>query len=153
MPAKLKADWLAVEADYRGSTLTLEAIATKYGVSPSAVRKQAKQRGWLRDPAGVKAARVAAALASGGADGADEGAVEGAIQAEADRDIAFMRKGAEFFSDVLDWVRRDLPGAVLARDVKTLTETGAMAVASYRKLRGLEDKPAGKSIEDLLAEL
>ncbi|NUU68438.1 hypothetical protein HQN64_20340 [Enterobacteriaceae bacterium BIT-l23] len=44
-----KPDWEAIESAYRAGSLSIRAIAEKYGVSDTAIRKRATQNGWLRD--------------------------------------------------------------------------------------------------------
>ena len=44
-----RADWSAVERDYRTGKFTLRELASKYGVSHQAVSKQVKNGGWTQD--------------------------------------------------------------------------------------------------------
>ncbi len=41
-----KPDWAAIEIDYRAGQLSNRALAEKYGVSDTAIRKKAKAEGW-----------------------------------------------------------------------------------------------------------
>lgn len=150
MAARKNIDWLAVEGDYRAGTMTVESLAQKWGCTSAAVRHAAKRKGWLRDPAGVKAARVKAAT-SGVV--SDPVSVETAMATEVDRDIRVMNLAAQFFETVLEKVARQIPTTDAPRDQKVLTETGTMAATMYRKIRNLEDKPGGRTIEDMLREL
>ncbi len=43
-----KADWEAIEREYRAGQLSVRAIATAHGVAESAVRKRAQRDGWER---------------------------------------------------------------------------------------------------------
>lgn len=42
-------DWEAIERAYRAGQLSVRAIAERYGVSDTAIRKRAKTSGWQRD--------------------------------------------------------------------------------------------------------
>jgi predicted DNA-binding protein YlxM (UPF0122 family) len=46
---KRRADWSAIERDFRTSKFTLREIAAKYGVSHQAVSKRAKNESWPQD--------------------------------------------------------------------------------------------------------
>jgi transposase-like protein len=46
---KTKADWEAIEKKYRPNILSLREIARQHGVTEAAIRKKAKQLGWVRD--------------------------------------------------------------------------------------------------------
>jgi predicted DNA-binding protein YlxM (UPF0122 family) len=46
---KRRADWDAVERDYRTGKFTLRELADKYGVSHQAIGKQVKTKGWTQD--------------------------------------------------------------------------------------------------------
>ena len=48
MPEKRKTDWEAIERLYRAGQLSIREIAKKHGVSDTAIRKEAKARGWER---------------------------------------------------------------------------------------------------------
>lgn len=45
-----KPDWAAIEIDYRAGQLSNRALAEKYGVSDTAIRKRAKQAEWTKSP-------------------------------------------------------------------------------------------------------
>lgn len=44
-----KTDWEAIEAEYRAGQISVRAIASAFGVSDTAIRKRAKEKGWQRD--------------------------------------------------------------------------------------------------------
>lgn len=159
-----KANWLDVEPDYRAGVMTVTAIARKWGVDESAVRKQALRRGWTRAAAAVKAERVKAAMAVGAAtakaaeraasDARDGDAVaSAAIDAEVDRDLKFLDVAARFYETVLTTTAEQFPAWTSTADQKRATETAVLATTMYRRLRGLDDRPAGKGLEEMLAEL
>lgn len=41
-------DWVQVGEAYRTKTLSIRAIAKEFGISDTAIRKEAKKRGWVR---------------------------------------------------------------------------------------------------------
>lgn len=47
--SKTPVDWIAVEDDYRTGQLSNVMLANKHGVSEGAIRKRAKQHGWVKD--------------------------------------------------------------------------------------------------------
>jgi len=42
-------DWEKIEGEYRLGQLSIREIARNYGVTDTAIRKRAKERGWLRE--------------------------------------------------------------------------------------------------------
>lgn len=44
-----KPDWEAIESAYRAGSLSIREIASKHGVSDTAIRKRASSYGWQRD--------------------------------------------------------------------------------------------------------
>lgn len=49
MTGKPRTDWEAIEREYRAGQLSVREIARKHGISDTAIRKEAKARGWARD--------------------------------------------------------------------------------------------------------
>lgn len=49
MNGKPKIDWEAIEREYRAGQLSIREVARKHGVSDTAIRKEAKAKGWKRD--------------------------------------------------------------------------------------------------------
>ena len=49
MANKIKADWDAVETEYCKGILSNHALAAIHGISEAAIRKKAKERGWIKD--------------------------------------------------------------------------------------------------------
>ncbi|EHK78061.1 putative phage-like protein [Sinorhizobium meliloti CCNWSX0020] len=45
---KSRADWEAIEREYRAGQISLRAIATAHGITEGAIRKRAKAEGWQR---------------------------------------------------------------------------------------------------------
>lgn len=48
-PVRRRADWEAIERDYRMGVRAVTAIAQEHGITEGAVRKRAKRDGWVRD--------------------------------------------------------------------------------------------------------
>lgn len=42
-------DWPGIEADFRAGTMSVREIGRWYGVTDAAIRKKAKQQGWVRE--------------------------------------------------------------------------------------------------------
>lgn len=74
MTEKPKTDWEAIERDYRAGQLSIREIARKHGISDTAIRKEAKARGWQRDLADKvrKAVREEVVRATGSHPGSQE---------------------------------------------------------------------------------
>lgn len=49
MTERPKTDWEAIEREYRAGQLSIREIARKHDISDTAIRKEAKARGWARD--------------------------------------------------------------------------------------------------------
>lgn len=49
MSNKVRHDWEAIESEFRVGLLSVRQIAEKYGTSHTAIQKQAKRHGWVRD--------------------------------------------------------------------------------------------------------
>lgn len=60
--AKQKTDWEAIEKQYRANVLSLREIGRQHGVTDTAIRKKAKERGWERDLTNKVAEKVRADL-------------------------------------------------------------------------------------------
>jgi len=61
--AKKKIDWERIEEDYRAGLLSVREIATKHGVSHTAIQKKVKEHGWERDLNAKIQAKAAAIVA------------------------------------------------------------------------------------------
>lgn len=152
MAARKSIDWLAVEGAFRAGTESIASIGRRLGVSEGSVRAAARKYGWVRDPEGVKSQRVKAALA--GSDGdvtsTDTGAT---LDAETERDVRVMRCASEFYEGVVMNSQSSYALATNPRDQKIVIESTTVATTMYRKIRGLEERVVGRTVEDLLAEL
>ncbi len=59
---KPRADWEAIERDYRVGSLSIRELAKQNGLSDTAIRKKAKEQHWDRDLAGKVRAKANAQL-------------------------------------------------------------------------------------------
>ena len=50
MAVKPRAEWIAIEGEFRAGKRSIREIADDYGITDTAIRKRAKAHGWLRDP-------------------------------------------------------------------------------------------------------
>jgi hypothetical protein len=148
-------DWLAVEADFRSGAGTLRELSAKHGCSEGLIRQRAKKNGWLRDPSSLKAERVRSVLALAESDATQDPSQNASdkIDAEVNRDVAFSTRATAVFEQVLFKVSEIIFHQGEPRQLKILTETASMAVASYRKLRGLEVMSTGGTLESCLDSL
>lgn len=128
-------DWDAIEAEYIAGVLSNRKIAEKYGCSESGLRKKAKQEGWMRDPAGKKAALVREKLVVGDTRGAANEIFRQAIE----QDVADMNLGLENARKVLHKVSKMIPLSEDGRELKTLSEAVKINIELIRKIRGLDD--------------
>ena len=61
-PEKGRADWEAIQNDYRTGVLSVREIARQHGTSDTAIRKKARAEVWLRDLTGRVGEQVRGAL-------------------------------------------------------------------------------------------
>ncbi|MFG1417188.1 hypothetical protein V5F38_05160 [Xanthobacter sp. V0B-10] len=86
MTSKPKADWDAIEREFRAGQLSNREIAARFGVTEGAIRKKAKAAGWERDLADKVRNEVRAKLVR--IDGTQSGTQQ--ERAKADREIVEM---------------------------------------------------------------
>lgn len=153
-------DWIQVEGDYRAGVLSNRQIAERHSVSESGIRKRAKLQGWLKDPTGVKRARVNAAMAVGAHSGAQSGTQStrcalDAIHEAADEDIEDMERGLRVFRRSLERCEQMVLETEDVREVKVIADAAHVAVAGIRRIRGLDDKDGGGQarVEDVLRQI
>lgn len=134
-----RADWIAIEGEYRAGKRSLRDIAAEHGISEGLIRKKAKAGGWLRDPEGAKRERVRAIMAGAGTQGGTLYAAR-TLEAEA-------RQDAEDMGMLLEVARacaRNLLAVAQVSDdpkeIKTITEAVKNAMDIIRRIRGLDDE-------------
>lgn len=129
------------EADYVAGVSSVNAIAHKYGIPESTLRREAKLRGWVRTAPEVHRHRVALALA--GETLASEMAND-VMQVQAAaiaQDLEDMNSGLAVARKV---VKKLLPLVELVddpRDLKVIVEANRAAIETIRKIRSLDEPP------------
>lgn len=58
---KTATDWPAIEAEYRAGKQSIRAIAEWFSISDTAIRKEAKKRGWVRSNQAASSQQTASA--------------------------------------------------------------------------------------------
>lgn len=141
MAPPMKADWIAIEGEYRAGKKSLREIADDHGISDTAVRKKAKASGWMRDPTGAKRERVKAIMAGHGSEKGSQFAAQ-TIEEEAGRDASDMTSGLEVARACIARLCEMVPLCDNPRDVKVVAEANKIAVETIRRIRGLDDVQA-----------
>lgn len=136
---KSPADWIAIEGAFRAGKATLREIAGEHGITEGAIRKKAKQRGWLRDPEGAKRQRVKAIMAGAGTvDGTQY--AERTLADEANQDVQDMGLGLQVaracLARLLCMTEEEDLGP---KEVKCVAEANKIAIDTIRRIRGLDE--------------
>jgi len=159
-------DWVAIEGEYRAGVHSLRVIAEKYGITEGAIRKKAKAKGWLRDPGATKRAIVNAHFASTGdaaqtggtRDGTQSGthastqSVLATIEDAAQQDILDMERALRINRHCLLNLEVAAEKSQDPKEIKIIVEATGAAVASIRKIRGL-DAPNSADAKDIDAAI
>jgi len=69
--AKSKADWEAIEREYRAGILSVREIARRHGITEGPIRRKAKEKGWERDLTQKVKTRAQEKLSRSGEDAQD----------------------------------------------------------------------------------
>jgi hypothetical protein len=134
-------DWTAIEGAYRAGTEPLRAIADRHGITEGAIRARAKKFGWTRDAAKTKRELVAARMAGVTQEITQD--VMRNIEDAAAQDVIDLERGARIHRLCLLGLEAAAEKADDPREIKTITEATAAAIASLRKIRGLDAAPGG----------
>lgn len=132
-------DWISIEGAFRSGKSTLRDIASQHGITEGAIRKKAKQRGWLRDPSGAKRERVKAIMAGTGTPEGTQYA-ERTLDEEASQDVKDMGLGLQVARACLSRLlvvtqEEDLD----PKSLKLVAEANLIAVNTIRRIRGLDE--------------
>lgn len=159
---KKEPDWVAIEGEYRAGVHSLRAIAEKYGITEGAIRKRAKAKGWLRDPGATKRAIVNAHFASTTKVGTQESTQSGThagtqsvlatIEDAAQQDILDMERALRINRHCLLNLEVAAEKSHDPKEIKIIVEATGAAVASIRKIRGL-DAPNSADVKDIDAAI
>lgn len=137
---KTKADWIAIEGQYRAGTASVRAIAAEHRISEATIRKTAKQYGWLRDPQGAKRELVKAQISTLGALGTiNKDECHRALEVEANADVEDMKRGIQVFRNLLAAMLEASQSVASVLDAKNIAEATTKAIDGIRKIRGLDD--------------
>lgn len=146
-------DWIAIEAQYRAGSPSVNAIAKEFGVDEGTIRNRAKKNGWTRDAEGAKRQIVKSAM-SGIPNGVPNSEVRKIIEDEAAQDIADMRDGLAVARSCIAKLRTMVESVAEPRDVKTIVEANKAAVDTIRRIRGLDELASSTApYEEQLREL
>jgi hypothetical protein len=159
---KKEPDWVAIEGEYRAGVHSLRAIAEKHGITEGAIRKRAKAKGWLRDPGATKRAIVNAHFASTAKAGTQESTQSGThagtqsvlatIEDAAQQDILDMERALRINRHCLLNLEVAAEKSQDPKEIKIIVEATGAAVASIRKIRGL-DAPNSADVKDIDAAI
>ena len=125
--AKSKADWEAIEREYRAGILSVREIARRHGITEGPIRRKAKEKGWERDLTQKVKTRAQEKLSRSGEDAQDATGdatatrvdEERAVEENADRVVGVVtlhrrdiRTGRETVEMMLDELRAEckMPG-------------------------------------------
>ena len=148
------ADWIAIEAAYRGGSDSIRSIADAHGISEGAIRKQAKKHCWLRDPEGLKRERVRAFMAGTSHQYAPRTPSDLVLNQEAEEDARDMKLGLQAARLALQVAAMGLKnlreaGSAKPGETKCWSETVALNINTIRRIRGLD---GGHTIPNITIE-
>ena len=137
--------WLSLETEYRAALVSVDDLATKYGVHRNAINRRATKEGWTRVPAELKRQMVDAkirAMTEAVGDKCANG-LHAQLEVESNHDAAVLNKAARTFEKILAKLNEavdEVPAdAILA--LKTMAEATDKAQSGYSKVRRLDEKP------------
>lgn len=155
---KKDVDWVAIEAAYRAGVEPVTAIAAKHGISHTAINKRAKAKGWVRNPGAAKRAIVEAHFSGASLVSGDKvspqvsGLTLETIQGAANEDIVDMDRAVRINRHCLLNLEMAAEKASDPKEIKIIVEATGAAVASIRKIRGL-DAPNSADAKDIDAAI
>jgi hypothetical protein len=141
-----KADWIAIEAAYRGGTEPVTQIAAAHGITEGAIRKMVKKHQWQRDPEGLKRERVKAFMAGGGTKRYEPRTpADMVLNQEAEEDARDMRLGLQAARLGLQVAAMGLKnqkdaGQAKPGETKLWSDCVALNITTIRRIRGLDEK-------------
>lgn len=130
---------LDAEADYRAGVVSVNAIAQKYSIPESTLRREARKLGWTRVPADAR--RVLVAEAVRGEFLADKLADEDVRQIQidaAEQDVQDMNFGLSVARKVLRKLHSLVDLQDDPRELKVIVEANRAAVETIRNIRSLD---------------
>lgn len=142
-PKLSAADWLEAEALFRAGALSNQEIASRFGVSETAIRQRARKAGWLRASADARQQLVEGKLLEQRAEGADASGLNiGQIaELQAADDARVLTEAAELFRDGIRQAREMLPHCGTPDQIKKVMDAGQVAAVGYMRVRRLDARP------------
>lgn len=134
---KPKADWIAIEGEFRAGKRALQAIASDHGITEGAIRARAKKLAWIRDPEGTKRERVKAMMSGITAEGTNYASRN--LESEAQQDADDMGLGLAVARKVLRRLGEMVDLCDNPKDLKIVAEANKIAVETIRRIRGLDE--------------
>lgn len=173
MPKKI--DWVSIEGEYLAGVEPVTSIASRFGVSEGAIRKKAKQLGWVRDATRSKREKVKAKLANSvSVTKRDESRPlfppvmdvrDATIDEAVNQDVYDMNLVCSIARTVLGRIKERLDTVPMTatasddgeemegmtvRELKAISETTKLNMEIIRKVRGLDTEEGDYSPEDEL---
>lgn len=134
-------DYDGAIAEYLGPNApSLNAVAAKYGIPESSLRREVKLRGIVRGGASERKRRLVEGHFSGEVANelASAEAVQAGIEIEAARDIQDMDDALSVARGALKRLKSLIDGLADPRELKAAIEAAARAVDVIRRIRGLD---------------
>ncbi len=145
---------------YSTETLSIRALAKKFGVSDTAIRKEAKKRGWVRPKAGGDACEPACEPPSDRAEAAAKSIASTPVSALTARgrniilalmdELEFLNRNHQTLADMVeDYVNGEKEDGIRAKLLKVLDHETRSKTANYlaTALAKLQDAAPGKKQE------
>ncbi|MBF0292247.1 MAG: hypothetical protein HQK86_08835 [Nitrospinae bacterium] len=150
-----KANWLEIEAEYRAGEISIMEIGRRHGVTDTAIRKKARQKGWVRDASGVKREMVKSHLAGVSGKSSEGSSVSELIRTSAMTDIEVMEAGAELYALIVKDLNRQVrakteTGGLDPKEAKTIADAAGVAIEKYRLIKGLNDPKSDDGHEEFV---
>ena len=135
MGARNKADWEAIEAQYRANVTSTNELAKRHGISEGTTRARAKKHGWVKDAEGTKRRLVKERLSGITKDVANY-EVRKIIEDEADIDVRDMRNCLDVARAILNKQMSMVAMIEDVRELKIAAETLKINMETIRRIRG-----------------
>lgn len=141
----------AIELDYRAGVKSVNAIAKAYGIPEPTLRRLAKKSGWVRGAPEVKR-RIVEDHFAGVTKGLTNDEVRQNQEEAAQADILDMERAVRINRHCLLNLEMAAEKSTDPKEIKIIVEATGAAVASIRKIRGL-DAPNSADAKDIDAAI
>ena len=95
-------DWELIEKEYRTAQLSVNQLATKYGLACSTITRRAKKEGWIRDLSDEVSTKTRAALLAGERTDAKD-VVQAAVTTNVEVIREHLREDEKYFTPTPEW--------------------------------------------------